>query len=79
MSAMFMVASSFNRDISNWDVSNVVFMRQMFFGAMIFNQDLSSWAVYNVTECKYFSLRNLELPAVTAWTLPKPNFPNCTE
>ena len=73
MSAMFMVASSFNRDISNWDVSNVVFMRQMFFGAMIFNQDLSSWAVSNVTDCRQFSYET------TAWTLPKPNFTNCTE
>jgi hypothetical protein len=29
--------------------------------------------VSNVTECLYFSTD------ATAWTLPKPNFTNCTE
>jgi len=47
-------------------------MDWMFWAATSFNQDLSSWSVDNVTECNYFSLN------ATSWTLPKPNFTNCT-
>jgi hypothetical protein len=38
-----------------------------------FNQDLSIWNVVNVTECSYFSNDTPQ------WTLPKPNFTNCTQ
>ena len=62
----------FNGDISNWDVSNVNRMKSMFHDTTLFNQDLSSWNVNGVTECLYFSRGNSE------WTLPKPNFTNCT-
>ena len=50
---------------------NVSNMSRMFQGT-IFNQDLSSWVVTNVTKCNLFSMLN------TSWTLPKPNFTNCT-
>ena len=61
----------FNQDISNWDVSNVTNMARMFMQSD-FNKDLSGWDVGNVTDCEYvfFSAIN--------WTLPKPNFTNCT-
>ena len=42
-------ATSFNQDIGNWDVSNVIGMSSMFDGAEIFNQDLSKWCVTNIT------------------------------
>ena len=41
--------SSFNQDISGWDVSNVTNMSGMFQNAYSFNQDISGWDVGNVT------------------------------
>ena len=72
MHTMFGRNSSFNQDISSWDVSNVVYMFNMFFNATSFNQDLSSWDVSSVTSCLLFSTR------ANSWTLPKPNFTNCS-
>ena len=50
MKAMFQGASSFNGDLSRWDVSNIQEMAAMFQGARDFNQDLSSWNVSNVLD-----------------------------
>ena len=62
----------FNQDISNWDVSNVTNMDSMFYLAESFNQDLNTWSVSNVTDCMDFSFDTPQ------WTLPQPNFTNCT-
>merc|ERR1711988_1509872 len=43
-------ASSFNGDLSSWDVSKVTDMSWMFSGASSFNGDLSSWDVSQVTK-----------------------------
>ena len=71
----------FNGDISSWDVSNVTRMDGMF-NAMpyglgdsynsLFNKDLSSWNVSKVTDCYLFSNN------ANSWSLPKPNFTNCS-
>ncbi len=53
MNRLFQYESSFNRDISSWDVSNVTDMSGMFEGASSFNQDISWWDVSNVTDMEY--------------------------
>ena len=47
MSWMFK-KSSFNQDISSWDVSNVKDMSEMFADSS-FNQDISSWNISKFT------------------------------
>ena len=42
--------SSFNRDISSWDTSNVVSMNTMFAYADLFNQPIGSWDVSSVVD-----------------------------
>jgi surface protein len=72
MGSMFKNAS-FNQDIGGWNVSNVTNMYRMFKNAFTFNQDLSVWNVANVTNCEQFNSNTSH-----QWTLPKPNFTNCT-
>ena len=40
---MFWDASSFNADISAWNMSSVTNMERMFEGASAFNADISAW------------------------------------
>ena len=71
MGSIFKGETSFNRNISSWDVSSVTDMTGMFNGARAFNQDLSSWDVANVgSACAYF-----EANTGATWTLPKPALP----
>ncbi|KAL3938074.1 MAG: hypothetical protein SGBAC_006941 [Bacillariaceae sp.] len=49
MNDLFTGYSSFNTDISSWDVSRVTAMRNMFENTQ-FNQDLSSWDVSSVND-----------------------------
>ena len=44
---MFKGATSFNEDISEWDVSNVETIEYMFYKAESFDQDISKWDVSN--------------------------------
>ena len=78
--AMF-EGAAFNQNISSWDVSSSGYMSYMFRGAYNFNQDLSSWDVNSVADGGQFSnWICLNFCADTPnWTLPKPNFTNCSE
>lgn len=49
MSYLFQDKTSFNQDISSWDVSNVTNMQRIFHEARIFNQNIEYWKVGNVT------------------------------
>ena len=79
MRAMFLNAKYFNQPIGDWDVSNVTdmgFMFGYFAEQVAFNQDLSGWNVTKVTKCGSFDTdAGFYVPI---WTLPKPNFKNCT-
>ncbi|MEM6642513.1 MAG: LamG-like jellyroll fold domain-containing protein [Bacteroidota bacterium] len=48
MTTMFQNASSFNQDLSSWDVVEVINMQGMFTGAALFNQDITGWNVSSV-------------------------------
>jgi surface protein len=61
---MFGNATSFNFNISGWDVSGVESMFGMFSGASAFNQPLNSWNVSNVTDMNYM------FEAATAFNQP---------
>ena len=50
MNSMFAGATSFNRDIGGWNVSNVRDMSSMFAGVTSFNGDIGGWNVSNVRD-----------------------------
>jgi surface protein len=43
-------SSSFNKDIGNWDISNVTTLAFMFWANSVFNKDISAWDTSNVTD-----------------------------
>ena len=53
--------SSFNQNINNWNVSNVIDMRKMFCNAVSFNQNINNW---NVSSVKYmcYMFYNTKIP-----------------
>ena len=57
MSGMFIGATSFNQDLSNWNMSNVTTIGGMFNGATSFNQSLGAWDVSNVINMDYLLFR----------------------
>lgn len=50
LSYMLHYATSFNSDVSGWDVSNITNMNGLFGRTYSFNGDLSTWDVSNVTD-----------------------------
>ena len=72
LSNMFADCTNLTMNISSWDTSKATNMIGMFAYCKNINMDLSGWNVSKVTKCTSFSL---DTPK---WTLPKPNFTNCT-
>eukprot|EP00978_Attheya_sp_CCMP212_P021901 scaffold64385_cov35-Attheya_sp.AAC.1 len=66
------MASSFNQDLSAWNVSNATNMSRMFGGARSFNQDLSSWNVSNATKMSgmFFYARSFNQD-ISSWNVSK--------
>jgi surface protein len=70
MYGMFFEAISFDRDLSNWDVSNVAEIYYMFKNADSFNQNLCTWKdnfpylnatyIFANTSCTYQDTPDIE-------------------
>ena len=58
----------FNGDISKWDVSNVINMKEMFTGSE-FNGDISNWDVSNVTDMDYMFQQSKFNKDISSWNV----------
>ena len=47
------IFKDFNGDVSQWNVSNVKYMKQMFYCCVKFNGDISQWDVSNVKNMRW--------------------------
>ena len=70
MGDMFAGATSYNGDLSSWNVSNVEIMECMFSDAASYNGDLSSWDVSNVVnmECMFSGATSFDRHLGGAWS-----------
>ena len=59
---MFRNATSFNQDISSWDISNANSLNYMFDGATAFQQNIGSWDVSNITGPQWAFMSNKQYP-----------------
>ncbi len=59
MDALFYQKTSFDQNISSWDISNVTTMNEMFRSADLFNQDISNWDTSSVNSMRQLFQRAL--------------------
>ena len=72
MSEMFANTTSFNGDISNWNVAKVSNMDRMFWNATSFKVDISTWNVEKVTSMRgmFYSARLFNVD-ISKWVVSK--------
>jgi len=73
---MFAGSNYNNPTIANLNVSWILDLWGMFYNNTIFNQDISWWNTSSATSLS--NMFNWATSCATAYTLPKPNFTNCT-
>ncbi len=74
---MFYGCTSFNGDVSNWNVSTITSMGNMFGNTTVFNQDLGAWDISSVTEMVFmFDNSGLSPANYDATLLGWANYPN---
>ena len=61
--------STFNGDVSTWDVSSVTDMNSMFQYAKAFNQPLAAWDVSSVTDMEYMFKNAKAFNQVLCWDM----------
>jgi surface protein len=65
---MFNEAEEFDSDVSQWDVSQVIFMNSTFSGSSAFQSDLSTWNVSNVEYMDAMFHRSVRFNSdISAW------------
>ena len=69
MSDLFMNNSTFNQNISTWDVSNVTNMEAMFENATAFNQPIGNWDVSNVTDMSFMFFGSPFNQDISSWDM----------
>ena len=72
---LFQNNTTFNQDISTWDVSNVTNMRAMFQNTNDFNPDISNWDTSNVTTMYYMFSGSDFNQDISSWDVS--NVTNC--
>ena len=67
MNGLFINTTTFNQDISTWDVSNVTTMNSMFYNANGFTQPIGDWDVSNVTDMEGMFGGSLFNQDISSW------------
>jgi len=72
ITAMFIDAESFNQNINNWDISNVVSMAGIFQGAENYNQPLDNWNTSNIKNMSFAFVRAASFNQnINSWDMSK--------
>jgi surface protein len=73
LSGMFAGCTSFNADLSRWNVANATYLSCMFAGCTKFNSDVSQWDVANagpIMIAMFHGCDSFDRTFVATWPLP---------
>jgi|GEM_PF-3190642 len=74
LDGMLAYASSFNDDISSWDVGNVIRMKSLFLEAQSFDQHIGEWNVSNVSDMSFMFKGSGFNQDISSWDVSNVNF-----